>query len=44
MDFEKLMVSKGDSSEGGGMYWGSGMEILQNWIVMIIAQLKKFKK
>ena len=38
-DFEKLMVSKGDSLGGGGMCWGCGMEILQNWIVMIIVQL-----
>ena len=27
-DFEKFMVSKGDSAGGGGMCWGCGMEIL----------------
>ena len=39
-DFEKLMVSGGDSLGGGGMCSDYGMEILWNWIVMIITQLQ----
>ena len=27
-DFEKLVVSKGDRLEGGGMHWGFGMKML----------------
>ena len=27
-DFEKIMISKGDSSGVGGMCWGCGKEIL----------------
>ena len=39
-DIEKLMVSGGDSLEGGGCDLGCGMEILWNQIVMIIIQLQ----
>ena len=42
-DIEKLMVSGGDSFGGGGMCLGCGIEILSNWIVMIIIQKNKIK-
>ena len=39
-DIEKLMVSRGDSLGGGGMCLGCGVEILWDWMVMIIIQLQ----
>ena len=42
-DIEKLMVSRGDRLAGGGMCLGCGMEILWNWIVMIIIQLQMWE-
>jgi len=40
IDFEKLMVTKGDSLTGEGMGWGFGMEMLYSWVVMMIYNYK----
>ena len=34
------MVSKGDSLGGEDRHWGFGMEMLENWVVMIIVQVQ----